>query len=229
MASRDPPTPLKNQPDQKRPKTPVGTSDRNLSSGFQTLQTEDSTRTLRGIALVPLPEFDGLKIPTNAEVLRRIFFLRDESHSRSMKSICENVFSEIEEICQRALAIPKPTKQAKNCEKIFQDMYEDFKKAVSLRYRKPSTKETALINSLEKMCNVVSIDAEDQIMACPLRSNFKKKIDISFLKDQQTSRRMEISDKEDSDFQKKFMVQLEIEERRNAELHFAQSGKLLIS
>ena len=76
MASRDPPTPLKNQPESKRPKTPVGATNENLSSEVQT--KDATTRNLRGVALVPLPKFSGLNIPTNSEVLRRIFFLRDE-------------------------------------------------------------------------------------------------------------------------------------------------------
>ena len=50
-------------------------------------------------------------LPTNGEVLRRIFFLSDEKKSRSIKSKAEQVFKEVEDIYKRALAIERSTKK----------------------------------------------------------------------------------------------------------------------
>ena len=178
MAERDPPTPLKNQPNSKRPRTPnIVNAARNLS-----LASESKKWEIRGIELVPLEKFEGNQIPTNAEVLRRIFFLRDQSEKRPVKDIAEQVFSDLEEICGRALAIEKPTKQAKNSLKIIQDLYDRFRTFLKFRKSPPSSNESIFIENLNKMCDIVSMDAEEQIMSDNIRSEYKRKIDIDFLK-----------------------------------------------
>ena len=68
----------------------------------------------REFDLVPLESFDTSKFPTNADVLRRIFYLSDLSYKRPVKSIIDQVFTEMEDIYKRALAIERSTKQSKN-------------------------------------------------------------------------------------------------------------------
>ena len=178
MAERDPPTPLKNQPDTKRPRTPnIVNAARNLS-----LTSESKKWEIRGIELVPIEKFDGNQIPTNAEVLRRLFFLRDQSSTKPVKSIAEVVFWELEEICGRALSIEKPTKQAKNSVKIIQDLYDSFRTFIKFRARAPSSNEKLFIDNLNKMCDIVSVDAEEQIMSDNRRSAYTRTVDINFLK-----------------------------------------------
>ena len=178
MAERNPPTPLKNQPDSKRPRTPniVGAA-RNLS-----LTSESKKWEIRGIELVPLEKFDGNQIPTNAEVLRRLFFLREKSSKKPFKDIAEIVFWELEEICGRALAIDKPIKQAKNAIKIMHDLYENFRTFYKLRGRTLSSNEKLFIDNLNKMCDIVSADAEEQIMSDNNRTAYTRTVDINFLK-----------------------------------------------
>ena len=111
---RDPPTPLKSQPDSKRPKTPNIVT-RNLSE-----ELDPSGHSIRGVELVPLQCFSGTQIPTNSEVLRRCIFMRNEYPSKPIKDIAHDVFSELEAICLKALAISKPTKKSQNALKIIQ-------------------------------------------------------------------------------------------------------------
>ena len=161
MQNRDPPTPLKSQPDSKRPKTPNIVT-RNLSSDLDS--GDPSIRRIKDVTLVPLQTFSGTQIPTNSEVLRRCFFYRDQAPKRAMKAIAEDVFSELEAICLKALAIPKPTKQSKNAVKIIQELYDDFRKASSKHSSRPLTaKEQGFVDKLDSMCEIVAIDAEAQI------------------------------------------------------------------
>ena len=66
MAEHEPPSPLKNQPQDKKLKS--------LRSDSQT-----TTKT-REFDLIPLDHFNTTMLPTNGEVLRRIFFLSDEKN-----------------------------------------------------------------------------------------------------------------------------------------------------
>ena len=103
MAEREPPSPLKNMPDFKRPKGAHGmaTNTRSISSAIEASIESTEASKIKKIGhyhLKPLNKFDGTQLPTKAEVLQRIFKLRDESHNQSMKSISMVVFTEIEEI-----------------------------------------------------------------------------------------------------------------------------------
>ena len=218
MQNRDPPTPLKSQPDSKRPKTPNIVT-RNLSSDLDS--GDPSIRRIKDVKLIPLQTFSGDQIPTNSEVLRRCFFYRDQAPKRAMKAIAEDVFSELEAICLKALAIQKPTKHCKNAVKIIQDLYDDFRKASSKHSSRPLTdKEQNFIKNLDSMVDIVAIDAEAQIVNCKSRSEFKKKIDLDFLKDQRSTRRQFISEKVDTSFQKR--AEKHLEDRMNEELHLQE-------
>ena len=216
---RDPPTPLKSQPDSKRPKTPNIVT-RNLSE-----EPDPSGHSIRGVELVPLQCFSGTQIPLNSEVLCRFIFLRTESPKRPAKDISHQVFSELEAICLKALAIPKPTKKSQNAEKIIHDLYENYRTytKTKTKNRAPSATETSFVKNLGLMCEIVAIDAEEQIQRCEERSEFKKNIDLDFLKDQRTTRRQFISDKVDTHHQKR--VEKHLEEKMNAELHLQQLDK----
>ena len=53
----------------------------------------------RFLDLKPLQKFDGLKFPTNSEVLRRYFYLRDHSKSsKKSRNISTIIHKEIEHI-----------------------------------------------------------------------------------------------------------------------------------
>ena len=85
----------------------------------------------RQFDLVPLESFDSTKFPTNAEVLRRIFYFQDLSKNQPVKSIIDQVFAEMEDIYKRGLAIERSTKHHKNCKdqiyKLFQDTRRERK------------------------------------------------------------------------------------------------------
>ena len=60
--------------------------------GASSSSTPLNIRVVGNIQLVPLEKFSGKKVPTNGEVLRRLFWLRDQSKSASWSSIYNQVF-----------------------------------------------------------------------------------------------------------------------------------------
>ena len=202
MSGRDPPTPIKSQA--KRPKTPTILE---ASGGA----SSSDVRNIGNIRLVPLQNFSGKKIPTNSEVLRRIFWLRDQSNNASWKDIYKQVISELKVICGKALAIPKPTKDPKHLEKILQNLNTNYLNMNRHQARNISDKEKDFLASLDKMCEIVSTSAEDQIKSDTVRSEYKKQVDLYFLKDQRSRRRIEIDEKEDVHYQKRLLEQMSSE------------------
>ena len=158
----------------------------------------------RQFGLVPLESFDSTKFPTNAEVLRRIFYFQDLSKNQPVKSIIDQVFAEMEDIYKRGLAIERSTKQPKNCKdqiyKLFQEfnLTRDHFKA----NRKQSPKDKLFLENLHKLCDISPNDAEKQINLDRLRSQKKKEVDIAFLRDQKSLRKSAL-DKVDISYVKK--------------------------
>ena len=191
MAEPDPQSPLKTQPEPRKLKS--------LRSGSKVaLKT-------REFNLIPLDCFNPAMLPTNGEVLRRCFFLQDETKSRSIKSIAEQVFHEMEDIYKRAFAIERSTKQGKNCIEQICKLHEDYRN--STRNYNPTKKQQQpkvqlFLENLRKMCDIAPKDAVSQINKDRLRSEKKKAEDIAFLNDQRNDRTEKLA-KEDSAYTKK--------------------------
>ena len=145
----------------------------------------------RPFDLVPLESFDTTRFPTNAEVLRRIFFLSDLSNSTPLKSKFDFVFNEMEDIYKKALAIQRSTKQKLHCIDQFSILYQDFKVTAChfKQNRKQSPKDKFFLENLHKLCDISPPDAEKQIRNDRLRSQRDKDRDIAFLNDQRTLRK----------------------------------------
>ena len=116
---------------------------------------------------------------------------------------------ELQTICSLAFAVSKPTKTDRNIRKVLESLIEFSKTMTKHQSRNISAREKQILDSLDKMCEIISIDIENQIVSNPLLSERKKKVDLYFLKDQRSHRRMEISEKEDPDYQKRVLENLE--------------------
>ena len=160
--------------------------------------------TTRQFDLVPLDSFNSSMFPTNAEVLRRIFYLSDLSNTRSIASIVDQVFTEMKDIYSRGLAIERPTKHEKNCKEQLCKLHKDFRLARTnfKPNKKQYPKVQLFLDNLPKMCDIAAIDAEKQIGLCRLRSEKDKTRDISFLHDQRGLRKQSLA-KEDKGYSQK--------------------------
>ena len=59
----------------------------------------NSSAFTRQFHLVPIEKFTGLKFPTNSEVLRRYFYIRDHSSkSRKKREIAAQIYDEVDTI-----------------------------------------------------------------------------------------------------------------------------------
>ena len=112
--------------------------------------------TTRQFDLVPLDSFNSSMFPTNAEVLRRIFYLSDLSNTRSIASIVDQVFTEMKDIYSRGLAIERPTKHEKNCKEQLCKLHKEFRLARTnfKPNKKQYPKVQLFLDNLCKMCDI---------------------------------------------------------------------------
>ena len=163
-------------------------------------------RQIGDCVLVPIEKFDGDKLPTKSEILCRIFYLRDKSHSRPMKAIAEDIFLEVEQLYSKAFALSPSTKKKQNCVSIFTKLHGDYDKVLKHK-GKLTPKDLEFIRDIDQLCDIAPIDTENQINNDRLRPQFKKNEDIKFLKDQRSTRIM-VMEKLDSHYAKKVDAKL---------------------
>ena len=76
MAEKLPPTsPAKNQPPPKRPNSSLGRPI--VTRGATAFNVDSTLRKIGTIILKPIAAFDGKKLPTNSEILQRLFYVKD--------------------------------------------------------------------------------------------------------------------------------------------------------
>ena len=123
------------------------------------------------------------------------FYLSDLSYKRPVKSIIDQVFTEMEDIYKRALAIERSTKQSKNCKDQIFNLFEDFNltKKHFKANRKQSPKDKLFLENLHKLCDISPKDAEEQINKDRLISQTKNEPDIAFLNIQRNLRRQALA------------------------------------
>ena len=66
-----------------------------MSQNKRVVTRNDSARLFE---LVPLESFTGLNLPTNADILRRFFYIRENSKNKPSRSIAEVIYNELEVI-----------------------------------------------------------------------------------------------------------------------------------
>ena len=78
-----------------------------MSENKKVVTRNDSARLFE---LVPLESFTGLNLPTNADILRRFFHIREKSNNKTSQSIAEVIYNELELIHDKG---PFPMKTKK--------------------------------------------------------------------------------------------------------------------
>ena len=64
---------------------------------------KESCESIRYFNLKPIEKFDGLKFPTNGEILQRYFYIKDQScHTEKPKNIAVKIYHKIENIYSKA-------------------------------------------------------------------------------------------------------------------------------
>ena len=111
QANREPPSPLKEQPEPKRPDL------RSNSAAKHAFTDTEIDSSVKPLDLQPLKEFDKNRFPTALEILCRILFEQKLSENRKINCIAKQIYNELFSIIAGALAIPKPTIKMDKCVK----------------------------------------------------------------------------------------------------------------
>ena len=80
MSEKQPTSPLKNQPPSKRPNSSLGNPI--LTRGATAINTDSTLRIAGPIILKPIAAFKGSQLPTNAEILQRLFYAKDNADTK---------------------------------------------------------------------------------------------------------------------------------------------------
>ena len=100
----------------------------------------------------PLASFDPLRFPTNSNVLCRFIYERELSKQRPKKDITKQIYSELVDIYNKGLDIPKPTKKDFLCEKQIIKIYDDWCRAAQYQKENRMASHVNLfVNDLPKM------------------------------------------------------------------------------
>ena len=82
------------------------------------------SRSTRFFDLKPLQNFDGLKFPTNSDILRRYFYIKDKSwHSEKPRNIANEIYNEIEKIYSK---VPCSMKKKSFCLDKICSLYKEW-------------------------------------------------------------------------------------------------------
>ena len=187
MSQKHPISPIKNPPDSKRPNSSVG--NKVITRGATKINPISVLRTFDSMILTPSAAFSGSKLPTNAEILERIFYEKDHGDTQNNKptnSVIDDILPEIEAIYDK---VPCPMKRKDKCKaKIVKlhDKWQNLSKNIG-----NGLPNSAIISFKEELCSLCDLsaqDAVDQIGVDRARTPAQRKQDIDFLQDQKTTR-----------------------------------------
>ena len=146
----------------------------------------DSSASIRQFHLVPIENFSGLKFPTNSEVLRRYFYIRDHSSkSRMRRDIAAQIYEEVNSIYGK---VPCVMKTKRFCIDQICLLYNKWNR---LRLNEWGASEkfiSCFEKELEKTCNLVGKNAIHQIQTDKCRDQKRRSEDERFVKNQITTR-----------------------------------------
>ena len=170
-AQKHPAAPLEHQPPEKR-----------QESKYSTRSASAPSLKIRSFDLKPLEKFDGNVLPTKGDVLRRYFFLRDNSRrSLSARDVAKLIYPEIVEIWAK---IPCDTREERNVlDQITKvnDRYQVLKRVTGV-------KKDIYLADLNSCFDIGHHEAEKRIKGDKLRTAAQKEEDLAFLLDQKRSR-----------------------------------------
>ena len=187
MSQKHPISPIKNPPDSKRPNSSLG--NKIITRGATAINPVSILRTFDSMTLGPIASFSGSKLPTNAEILERIFYekdFKDTQNNKPTKSVIDDILPEIEAIYAK---VPCPMKRRDTCKAKILTLYDKWQK-LSKHVGKSLSESTTISfkEELLSLCDLSAQDAVDQIAVDRARTQSQRKEDIDFLQDQKTTR-----------------------------------------
>ena len=137
--------------------------------------------------LTPIEQFSGVNLPTNGEVLRRFFSIKDNSEINNLKNneISKQIYDELQGLYNK---IPI-TMKAKNfgARKIC-DLYEKWRSINRHKKSCSKLKKEKFQSELNNICDLVGKFYEHEILSNRLLTQKQKEEDLKFIQVQRTDR-----------------------------------------
>ena len=198
MSGKQPPSsPLKIQPNPKRPKTPQPAP---MPTRGACAINPQSYAKYDDIVLKPISQFDGKNLPSNADILQRMFYERDFNNptlKKSTKEIVDNIFPEIEAIYQK---VPVDMQRKDSCKRKIVTLFENWLKHQKNEAKSAPSVVSAFKKELNSLCNLLPADAIDRIAKDRGRTPKQIQEDIKFLQSQMTDRKSSLLPNIDQSF-----------------------------
>ena len=199
MSEKHPTSPSKFQPVAKRPNSAQGKPI--VTRGATAINPESVLRRFDTLVLRPIASFDGTKLPTNAEVLQRLFYVKDNEDTKmnaSTKSLIDRILPEIESIYSK---VPCEMQRKDNCKRIITKLYENWR-SYAKNNGNGLSQETisAYKDELSKLCDLTTKETINKIAVDRSRTPKQREEDIKFVQDQKTTRQSKLSPTVDQSF-----------------------------
>ena len=161
-----------------------------------------SSAYVRCFDLKPLEKFSGIQLPTNSDVLRRYFSIRDEFKNRPKREIFGILFGELQQVWAK---IPCPVMKKQSFTDKMIKLHDKWRDLTKNFDKLTEQTKNSFEDELKSLCNVAAKNAEHQIRTDRLRTDAQKSQDIEFLLDQGTTRVSRFGIK-DSKYEKKCSI-----------------------
>ena len=200
-------SPLKDQPPSKRPNSSLGNP---IQTRGATAAPVPAIRKLGTLILTPIAAFDGKRLPSNSEVLQRLFYVKDQdlTCNKSTRSLIDQIFPEIEALYAK---VPCPMKRKDSCLTKIQNLYEKWRNMTKDVTKSSASTISSFQSELSKLCDLSAKDAIENISKDRQRDPKQQAEDVKFMLDQKTSRKSTLSPQIDQSFSER---QQRIEKRK---------------
>ena len=164
------------------------------------------------LTLIPIDHFDGVRLPSNSEILQRLFYVRDHVDTKNnlpIKNMATLIYPEIEAIYEK---VPCPMKQKVKCIAKIQSVYERWQNMNKDVSKTSSKTISAYQEELSKLCDLSAQNAIEMISKDRSRDSKQQEEDVKFLQSQRTDREAKMAPTIDKSFSER---QQRIEKRRS--------------
>ena len=188
MSEKHPLSPSKATPPPKRPNSAQG--EPILTRGATAINPISVERRFDSVILIPIASFEGSRLPTNAEVLQRIFYVKDHEDTMmncSTKSLIDRILPEIEFIYSK---VPCEIQRKDNCKAKITKLYENWRKySKNVGKSLPQSTIDSFKDELSKVCDLTRKDTISKIATDRSRTSKQREEDIKFMQNQMTGDR----------------------------------------
>ena len=201
MSEKHPLSPSKATPQPKRPNSAQG---KPLTTRRATAIVESDIRKFDSLILRPLVAFDDKKLPTNGEVLQRLFYIKDKdsSFNCSTRSLIDKILPEIQFIYSKVAC---EMQRKDNCIRVITRLYEKWQKLSKNEGKKSLPQSTVddFKDELSKLCDLTSKEALNKISLDRGRTPKQREEDIKFIQNQKGDRTFKMEPTLDKSFAKR--------------------------